>query len=993
METLRAASSPTSFQLRLGFRCKKSTSLIHLRMNFRPSARRIWSLSASAGSATARDGSESAGDRGRSGNSWMSSGSEADSFSGWLDKDSEDSERNRGFQGMVGAGLAGIFLAAGVTFASLALSKRSSGLRKQMEPLTTRQEVLLASDDLNDIDNQVGNEHNTGSTDDGRMQNDRGSEFKTGINQDSDSSVEITEATSDSRPDDSIHFGNSLIQNAQSDYNDIDTISEASSEEKLQFIPGADAVSVVTGSNPNSNNLVEPDVVNGSSDAFTFTDSHSFMSSEKQDPVSELEESQGTVELVELPVSSSDSTNLSVDIPDGISFSVEIENSKLPSELVCAPDGQLLSKPPTLDGLVTSESNANVESQVESKDVVKNVASVSSEQTLEVSATLQFPSEGISLLSEERNLDEIGAPGTTSASMSEDLYGNEPDINAQSEINRSRLLFESTLPENFFSFAGIPAPSLLSAALQVPPGKVLVPAVVDQVQGHTLSALQVLKVIEADVKPGDLCTRREYARWLVTASSVLSRSTTSKIYPAMYIENVTELAFDDVSPEDPDFPSIQGLAEAGLISSKLSRRDLHESLDRGPVLFSSESPLSRQDLISWKMVERKQLPEVDKKILSQCSGFIDVDKINPDAWPAIVADLSSGDQSIIALAFGFTRLFQPDKPVTKAQAAIALATCDAAELVSEELARIEAESMAETAVAAHTDLVAQVEKDLNASFEKELAAEKEKINSLEKLAAEAKLELERLRAERNEENNALMQGRAAVESEMEILTRLRREVEEQLQSLTSDKMETAFERDRINKLRQESESENQAITKLQYDLEVERKALSMARAWAEDEARRVQEHAKALEEARNRWEMHGIKVVVDDDLRDDATAGVTWLNPGKESPMDETIVNRAENLVKKLKVMAGEIKGKSSTVIEKIIQRIKDVILVLKQKAAEVARDAEEFRRTVALKVSSSIVEVKQNTAGFSANVKDGAKRLAEDCRDGVEKITQKFKT
>lgn len=36
------------------------------------------------------------------------------------------------------------------------------------------------------------------------------------------------------------------------------------------------------------------------------------------------------------------------------------------------------------------------------------------------------------------------------------------------------------------------------------------------------------------------------------------RSTVSKVYPAMYIENFTELAFDDVTPEDPDFPSIQG---------------------------------------------------------------------------------------------------------------------------------------------------------------------------------------------------------------------------------------------------------------------------------------------------------------------------------------------------------------------------------------------------------------------------------------------------
>lgn len=39
---------------------------------------------------------------------------------------------------------------------------------------------------------------------------------------------------------------------------------------------------------------------------------------------------------------------------------------------------------------------------------------------------------------------------------------------------------------------------------------------------------------------------------------VVCRNTVSKVYPAMYIENVTELAFDDITPEDPDFSSIQG---------------------------------------------------------------------------------------------------------------------------------------------------------------------------------------------------------------------------------------------------------------------------------------------------------------------------------------------------------------------------------------------------------------------------------------------------
>lgn len=96
------------------------------------------------------------------------------------------------------------------------------------------------------------------------------------------------------------------------------------------------------------------------------------------------------------------------------------------------------------------------------------------------------------------------------------------------------------------------------------------------------------------------------------------------------------------------------------------------------------SPVSRQDLVSWKMaLDKRQLPEVDRNVrnekylivhnpllksvlyayvntlslsLSQCllkaSGYIDIDRINAAAWPALVADLGAGDQSITALAFG-----------------------------------------------------------------------------------------------------------------------------------------------------------------------------------------------------------------------------------------------------------------------------------------------------------------------------------------------------
>jgi len=96
----------------------------------------------------------------------------------------------------------------------------------------------------------------------------------------------------------------------------------------------------------------------------------------------------------------------------------------------------------------------------------------------------------------------------------------------------------------------------------------------------------------------------------------------------------------------------------------------------------------------------------------QKSGSTDIDKKHQDAWLALLADLSPGEQSIVVVVFGYTRLSQPDKQVTKAQAVVAVATEEATELVLEELAPIKAESFAETTVATHAALEAQVG-DLN----------------------------------------------------------------------------------------------------------------------------------------------------------------------------------------------------------------------------------------------------------------------------------------
>ncbi|XP_012474562.1 uncharacterized protein LOC105791161 isoform X2 [Gossypium raimondii] len=862
----------------------------------------------------------------------------------------------------MGAGSAGLVLVAGLSFAAMSLSNRSTSRPKQqLEPLTAQQEVSF----------------------DNESEQAKENEIETGTHKDLSAPTESNGTSTENNLDND--NGTYLVDSSTSNGDSASNTSPI--QEDRQNVSSLDGESVFLDTTPISPNLPESDAVGVSSVASSLRESDSNLDIGSPEATSEIDDKLISVQET-IDTNLSDPINLDNDLNEGKLEGKENSSISVDSSY----SSNSISDPSIVGFSVSSEVEPILEPQAIPEDNLETIDSSQTEENLE-SRKMSLPSVEIKNASlEDNKLNESESSQTTPVSAPAHSLTIEQSKIDYDGMKDSIPDFESPTPRSCFSPVGIPAPSAVSADLQAHSGEVLVPAVVDQFQGQALAALQVLKVIEAEALPGDLCTRREYARWLVAASNALSRNVVSKVYPAMYVENVTELAFDDIIPEDADFSSIQGLAEAGLISSKLSNQELL-NYNRGPVYFSPESPLSRQDLVSWKMaLEKRQLPEADREILYQLSGFIDIDKINPNAWPALVADLSTGEPGIIALAFGCTRLFQPSKPVTKAQAAVAIATGEASDLVSEELARIEAESVAENAVSAHNALVAEVEKDVNANFEKELSMEREKIDALEKMAEEAKRELERLRAEREEENMVLMKDRAAISAETEILSRLRREVEEQLESMINDKVEISYEKERISKLRKETEGETQEIVRLQHELEVERKALSMARAWAEDEAKRAREQAKALEEAREQWERRGVKVVVDNDLHEESVAGDTWVNVGKQVAVEGTI-SRGETLVGKLKTLASEVEGKSREFIDKIVQRIQYLISVLRKWASEAGAKAEELKDGAVLKARGSVQEMQQTTAGFSSAVKEGAKRVAGDCREGVEKLTQRFRT
>ncbi|KAH1139732.1 hypothetical protein GYH30_028894 [Glycine max] len=751
-----------------------------------------------------------------------------------------------------------------------------------MKPLTTHQEqeVLLSSDDCNDKIEQV----NSGTMEE---QGNGNVEGRIDVSRDC-SSTEYDKIPNSHRIIDDSNAGSQLVYDIHNKDNDSDAMKHISVQEELQIESAADEESVLPEGAM---------VLNGSESENPVDSFDSSTAVDSQNSITELKENPSFVEPKK--VSNFDAEPLPV---------ISEEQDEITDSSGNRSSGIVADNETVLVNIAVSTQSNKTTSfpAVIPEDWEESAQSVSTKENLDLNNMPQVLHQS-SLAEQSFSENDLF---TKSFVSSIDAFLDEQVKNDNNEVDICRS--ETSNFGAFYSAPGIPAPSAVSSVVQVLPGKVLVPAAVDQVQGQALAALQTLKVIEPDVQPSDLCTRREYARWLVSASSALSRKTISKVYPAMFVDSVTELAFDDITPEDPDFSFIQGLAEAGLIESRLSRcydRPLSTNEDYGPFYFSPESPLSRQDLVTWKIdLEKRQLPEADRKMLCQLSGFIDTDKIHSDACPELVADVSAGEHGIIALAFGYTRLFQPHKPVTKAQAAIALAAGDAFDIVNEELACFESESMDENAVASHSALVAQVEKDINASLEQKLSIEREKINAVERMAEEARCELERLRAEREEERISLIEERAAIESERNVFSRLKHEVEDQLQNLISDKVEIAYEKDRISKLRELAEVQNKEITQLQYELEVERKALSMARAWAEDEAKRVSEHTLALERARDSWERNESKAAVDDFHED--LAGVTLLNTEEQLSVQDT-VDRAENLLDKLKKMAVEVGGRA----------------------------------------------------------------------------------
>ncbi len=166
-------------------------------------------------------------------------------------------------------------------------------------------------------------------------------------------------------------------------------------------------------------------------------------------------------------------------------------------------------------------------------------------------------------------------------------------------------------------------------------------------------------------KPNEPITRRDYAEWLFAANNVFYGDRPSRKIRSVPSSDTP--AFQDVSQSADSFEAIQSLANAGLISSSLSG-------EANAANFRPDAPLTREALITWKVPldRRGSLPNATVADVEQTWGFQDAASIAPTALQAVLADYQNGDNANILRAFGYTTLFQPQKAVTRAEAAAVL---------------------------------------------------------------------------------------------------------------------------------------------------------------------------------------------------------------------------------------------------------------------------------------------------------------------------------
>ncbi len=184
------------------------------------------------------------------------------------------------------------------------------------------------------------------------------------------------------------------------------------------------------------------------------------------------------------------------------------------------------------------------------------------------------------------------------------------------------------------------------------------------------------KATSGKFNPYGTLPRADYVRWLVTANNIYFKTQPDK--QIRLAEANSDQSFVDVPKSNPDFKYIQGMVNSGFVIG----------IDRNH--FAPNRPLTREEMIAILMSRDANSSALPKAVApsgwnysagggSLAVDFTDRNKVSKPYWGAF--QLNNGWGNSLAVQeikriYGNTKIFYPQKTVTRGDAAVALQAID-----------------------------------------------------------------------------------------------------------------------------------------------------------------------------------------------------------------------------------------------------------------------------------------------------------------------------
>lgn len=172
---------------------------------------------------------------------------------------------------------------------------------------------------------------------------------------------------------------------------------------------------------------------------------------------------------------------------------------------------------------------------------------------------------------------------------------------------------------------------------------------------------------------------------------------------------------------------------------------------------------------------------------------------------------------------------QPNKPATKAQAAVALTSGRMMEAISAELSRIEAENSARQAAAEEIRSELLSRGDIQKFWDLKLSEEKSRGFDAERLYLDAVNNLEEETINQDKIHAEYLKEKEAMDCQKQLLLTLKKEVDEISEKLASERVIYVDEKQIVHKLLKDLEFKHEEMLDTKSTLEAEKEALQILR--------------------------------------------------------------------------------------------------------------------------------------------------------------------